>query len=107
MDVGGAVWIFPPGGCGGIKGMFCGGTLVSEAGWAGVGFVGDAGWDTGPGAGGVGPTAVVLFDPGRTMVSESCMLGLVLGSVPLSTAKVLCHIVSESHQKREVEPYLG
>ena len=46
---------------------------------------------TGPGAGGVGPTAVLLSDPGSTTVSESCMLGLVLGSRVLESAKSLCN----------------
>ena len=58
----------------------------------GVGDEGVAGDNeaTAPGAGGVGPTAVLLSDPGSTTVSESCMLGLVLGSMALESAKSLC-----------------
>ena len=56
-DVGGAVCTFPPGGCGGTKGTFCGGTMASEIGVAGEEAVADVG-GIGPGAGGVGPFAV-------------------------------------------------
>ena len=51
IEVGGAVWAFPPGGAGGISGTFWGGTRVSEVGVAGEGCVGDAD-STGPGGGG-------------------------------------------------------
>lgn len=50
-EVGGAVWILPPGGVGGMRGTFCGGTEVSEVGAAGEGCVSDA-EKTGPGGGG-------------------------------------------------------
>ena len=63
--------------------------MVSTVGVTGEGFIGDA-EVTGPGGGGVGPTAVVDCEPGRTTVSESCILGFVLGSVCLSSAKLLC-----------------
>lgn len=53
------------------------------------GVAGDIGV-TAPGAGGVGPVAVVLFDPGSTIASESCMLGLVLRSTALESARNLC-----------------
>ncbi len=66
MDVGGAVWAFPPGGGGGTSGTFSGGMTVFELGVAGVGIDGDT-EATGPGAGGVGPLAVWLSEPGRTM----------------------------------------
>lgn len=62
--------------------------IVGEVGGAGEGLAGDAG-ATGPGGGGVGPTAVLDCEPGRTIVSESCILGLVLGSIRLSSAKFL------------------
>lgn len=63
IDVGGAVWTFPPGGCGGIRGTCCGGITASELGVAGEvmvaceAAVADVG-GIGPGAGGVGPFAV-------------------------------------------------
>ena len=81
IDVGGAVCTFPPGGCGGIRGTCCGGPMASELGVAGEvvaaceAAVADVG-GIGPGAGGVGPFAVRLCEPGKTMGSESCMLGL-------------------------------
>lgn len=74
MEVGGAVWTLLPGGCGGTRGTFSGGIAVSELGVAGE--VGDGGSIL-PGAGGVGPFAVWLWEPGSTAVSESFMLGFV------------------------------
>ena len=62
--------------------------MVFKVGVAGAGLVGDAG-ATGPGGGGVGPTAVLDCEPGRTIVSESCILGLVLGSMRRSSANLL------------------
>ena len=61
---------------------------MSETGVGDEGVAGDT-EATAPGAGGVGPTAVLLSDPGSTTVSESCMLGLVLGSMALESAKSL------------------
>ena len=57
----------------------------------GIGDVGDAGdtEGTAPGAGGVGPTAVALCEPGSTIVSESWILGFVLGSTALKSARNL------------------
>lgn len=57
IDVGGAVCTFPPGGCGGTKGILWGGTTESDVGVAGDAAVADVG-SIGPGAGGVGPFAV-------------------------------------------------
>lgn len=57
IDVGGAVCMFPLGGCGGIRGTPCGGTTASEVGVTGDDAVADVG-GIGPGAGGVGPFAV-------------------------------------------------
>lgn len=50
-EVGGAVWVLPPGGAGGIRGTLWGGTEVSEVGVGGEGCAGDAD-STGPGGGG-------------------------------------------------------
>ncbi len=50
-EVGGAVCVLPPGGAGGIRGTFWGGTEVFEAGVRGEGSVGDAD-SMGPGGGG-------------------------------------------------------
>ena len=86
--MGGAVWILAAGGGGGTNGMFSGRIVVSELGVAGDGVVGDT-EATGPGAGGVGPFAVWLCEPGSTIVSESWMLGLVLGSGFFVSAKDL------------------
>ena len=63
---------------------------MSEIGVGDEGVAGDTEATT-PGAGGVGPTAVLLSDPGSTTVSESWMLGLVLGSMALESAKSLCN----------------
>lgn len=63
---------------------------MSEIGVGDEGVAGDT-EATAPGAGGVGPTAVLLSDPGSTTVSESWMLGLVLGSMALESAKSLCN----------------
>ena len=64
---------------------------MSETGVGDEGVAGDT-EATAPGAGGVGPTAVLLSDPGSTTVSESCMLGLVLESMTLESTKSLCNI---------------
>ena len=67
-----------------MSGALCGGIGLSDdgrTGWA----VGEADW-TGPGGGGWGLFAVVLAVPGSTTVSESWMLGLVLGSGGLKSA---------------------
>ena len=61
--------------------------VLFSLGVAGVGIDGDT-EAIGPGAGGVGPFAIWLCDPGKTAVSESWMLGFVLGSFFVS-AKVL------------------
>ena len=63
---------------------------MSERGVGDEGVAGDT-EATAPGAGGVGPTAVLLSDPGSTTASESCILGLVLGSIALESAKSLCN----------------
>ena len=44
----------------------------------------------GPGAGGVGPFAVWLCEPGKTMASESCILALGWVSGFFVLANVLC-----------------
>lgn len=59
--------------------MLWGGMVVSELGEAGEVAVGDT-EATGPGGVGVGSVANLLCDPGRTIASESWMLGLVLES---------------------------
>ena len=59
-----------------------------EAGVAGVGIDGDS-EGTGPGGRGVGPLAVWLSEPGRTMGFVSWMLGLVFGSRDFESAKNL------------------
>ena len=89
IEVGGAVWTLVPDGVGGMRGTSSSGTAESGRGVGVEGIAGD-GEATGPGAGGVGPTAVVLCEPGSTIASESWILGLVLGSTPLKSAKVLC-----------------
>ena len=95
IDVGGAVWTLPPGGCGGIRGTCCGGTIASELGVAGEvvvaceAAVAEVG-GIGPGAGGVGPFAVWLCEPGKTMASESCILALGWVSGFFVSANVLC-----------------
>ena len=88
IDVGGAVCIFPPGGCGGTKGTFWGGTMASEDGVDGEGAVAELG-GIAPGAGGVGPFAVWLCDPGNTTASESFILALGSSSGFFISAKVL------------------
>jgi hypothetical protein len=40
------------------------------------------------------------------MAAESCMLGFVLGSVPLSTAKLLCGTVSGFNERLHLVPYI-
>lgn len=62
---------------------------MSEVGVAGDGCVGEAG-STGPGGGGWGLVAVVLCVPGKTMASESWMLGFVFVSMFPLSAKDLC-----------------
>ena len=62
-----------------------------ERGVGDEGAAGDAD-NTGPGAGGVGPVAVLLCDPGSTMASESWILGFVLGSTAFESAKDLCRL---------------
>lgn len=89
IEVGGAVWILLAGGVGGIRGTLCSGTVESAIGVGEEGVAGD-GEATAPGGAGVGPTAVVLCDPGSTIASESCILGLVLGSMDFESAKDLC-----------------
>lgn len=78
----------PPSGGGGAKGTLSGGIIFSAIGVTGVGPPGKIG-GTGPGGGGVGPFAILLAEPGRTAVSESLMLGLVLESEPLESANDL------------------
>ena len=65
-DVGGAVSIFPPGGGGGVRGMFSGGMVEFELGVGGDGNEGDTD-ATPPGAIGIGCSAVFVCDPGRTI----------------------------------------
>ena len=78
-----------PGGVGGMRGTAWSGTAESAIGVGVEGVAGDNG-ATGPGAGGVGPTAVVLCEPGSTIASESWILGFVLGSRALEYARYLC-----------------
>lgn len=40
------------------------------------------------------------------MAAESCMLGFVFGSVPLSTAKLLCGIVSGFNERLRIVQYI-
>ena len=61
---------------------------VFEAGVAGVGIDGDS-EATGPGGRGVGPLAVWLSEPGRTMGLVSWMLGFVFGSFGFGSANDL------------------
>ena len=89
IEVGGAAWTLLPGGAGGMRGTLCSGTVESSIGVGDDGVAGD-GEATAPGGAGVGPTAVVLCDPGSTIASESCILGLVLGSTDFESAKNLC-----------------
>ena len=89
IEVGGAVWILLAEGVGGMRGTLSMGTVESARGVGDEGVAGD-GEATAPGGAGVGPTAVVLCDPGSTIASESCMLGLVLGSTDFESAKDLC-----------------
>ena len=86
IEVGGAVWTFPPGGEGGTFGTFSGGIVVFELGAAGVACVLVT---TGPNGGGCAWDAVLLDVPGSTAESESCMLGFVFGSACLESAKNL------------------
>ena len=88
-DVGGAVWLLPPGGGGGTNGTFSGGIVVSELGVTGDDIVGET-EATGPGGSGVASDAVWLRVPGKTIASESCMLGFVFGSGVLALAYALC-----------------
>ena len=53
IEAGGSVCIFPPGGGGGVKGMFSGGIVESELGATGENVIG-------PGGGGVASVAVLL-----------------------------------------------
>lgn len=62
---------------------------MSELGVAGEDEVAETG-GTAPGAGGVGPFAVWLCEPGKTTVSESCMLALGSKSGFFVSANVLC-----------------
>lgn len=89
IEVGGAVWILLAEGVGGMRGTLSSGTVESARGVGDEGVAGD-GEATAPGGAGVGPTAVVLCDPGSTIASESCILGLVLGSTDFESAKDLC-----------------
>lgn len=70
IEDGGAVWTFPPGGGGGTKGIFLGGTTFSDVGVGGVGTFGEAS-STGPGGAGCGVAAVWLLVPGSTTASGS------------------------------------
>lgn len=63
--------------------------MVSEVGVGGAGCIGEVD-STAPGGGGWGFVAVVLCEPGRTIASESWMLGLVFASLLLLSAKNLC-----------------
>ena len=63
--------------------------MVSEVGVGGAGCIGEAD-STAPGGGGWGFVAVVLCEPGRTIASESWMLGLVFASLLRLSAKDLC-----------------
>ena len=63
--------------------------MVSEVGVGGAGCIGEVD-STAPGGGGWGFVAVVLCEPGRTIASESWMLGLVFASLLLIFAKDLC-----------------
>lgn len=87
IDVGGAVWTFPPGGGGGVRGTFSGGIIVLELGVDGEGNEGETD-ATPPGAIGIGCSAVFVWDPGRTIGLGSCMLAFVFGSGFLVSANV-------------------
>ena len=89
IDVGGAVCVLLSAGAGGTRGTFSGGIVESEmvfvddeglAGVADCGGSGGAGW---------GLDAVLLEVPGRTIASESCMLGFVFESGILELASDL------------------
>ena len=97
-DIGGAVWAFPPGGGGGTSGTFSGGMIVFELGVAGVGIDGDTG-ATGPGGRGVGPFAVWLSEPGKTMGFVSKMLAFVFEVGGLLSARDLWNDLSAGSSK--------
>lgn len=87
--MGGEVWVFCSGGGGGTNGTFSGGMVESEIGDGGILLEGETG-ATGPGGGGIASVAVRLWDPGRTMASESCMLGFVCPSSFRTSASPRC-----------------
>ncbi len=66
--------------------------IVFELGVAGAGIDGDT-EATGPGAGGVGPLAVWLSEPGRTIGLESWILGFVFRSSTFLSANGLWRIL--------------
>lgn len=79
-----------PLGDGGKRGISWGGMTVFDAGVVGEGGTTAVAEGTGPGGGGSGFGAVLLCVPGSTTVSESWILGLVLLSGCLESAKKRC-----------------
>ena len=82
-----AIWL--PSGGGGVKGMLSAGILAIWLGVAAGVRPGDVG-TTGPGGGGVAAVADLLFEPGKIMASESCILGFVFPLGLRVSANALC-----------------
>ena len=74
---------------------------VSEEGVAGRSCSGEAD-STGPGGGGCGLVAVLLWVPGRTIASESWMLGFVFVSMLLLSARDLCRACCQCQIQAQV-----